>query len=75
MRRHISITIERALAELEKGKNLFEPLTPLEAFHALMDAKAKGWRFITGCDKVDGEGRCLGHYLPDVKDIPGQPKI
>ena len=58
---HICVPIERALKELEKGNNLFEPATPLEAFHDLMTALDSGKKYYTGCDNEDSEGRCQGH--------------
>lgn len=61
MKYHVAIGIERALQELGKGNNLFEPATPLDAFQALMDAKDKGFRAYTGCDNVNSEGLCAGH--------------
>lgn len=58
---HVAVGIKRALDELGKGNNLFEPATPLDAFQALTDALDKGQQMYTGCDNVDDEGLCNGH--------------
>ena len=59
---HASVPIEVALQKLAGGENIFTS-TPLEAFHALMDAKENGQVFYTGCKNTDKEGRCLGHIV------------
>ena len=60
MKYHVNIKIDTALELLGQDKNPFSS-TPLEAFHAMMDAKSEGKTHYTGCDRMDAEGKCRGH--------------
>lgn len=61
---HLCVPIDRALEELQKGNNLFDG-TPLEAFHALMEAQGEGKTYYSGCDNMEKDGSCGGHKQKD----------
>ncbi|MFA5993342.1 MAG: hypothetical protein WC823_00110 [Parcubacteria group bacterium] len=66
MKTHICVPIDRAIEELQKGNNLFEPATPSEAFRVLIRQKEKGKKYFTGCSNEGPDGMCQGH--PDIVD-------
>ena len=58
---HLAVGIDRAIEELKKGNNLFEPSTPAEVLKDLLEDKKKGHKYYTHCNNRTAEGMCAGH--------------
>lgn len=68
---HHCITVEKALELLGQGKWDW-PASPIDQFEILMDHKAAGKEFFSGCNKEDRKGICAGHTedeMPGTKGI------
>ena len=57
---HLCVAIDKALAMLKEGKNIFDG-SPHQAMVDLLKAKEEGKTFYTGCDNMAKDGMCKGH--------------
>ncbi len=64
---HMCISLDNLLKLYLSGKGRFltddkdNPLSEIEVYHFVAAEKAKGYKYFSGCDNRDSEGKCQGH--------------
>ncbi len=59
---HLCVPVEKGIELLKKGKNIWDA-SPATVLRELTERRAKGIKYMAGCDKENAEGRCGGHEI------------
>ena len=58
---HCCIALEKLKELTLKGEKVLN-ISEIETYQLIRELEAKGFRYFSGCDNLDTEGRCAGHF-------------
>ena len=57
---HCCMELDKILELTLKGERVLN-IGEAETYQFVREQRAKGYKYFSGCDSVDAEGRCAGH--------------
>ena len=59
---HCCIGLDKLLELTLKG-NMLLNVSEVETYQLIKELKSKGFKYFSGCDNIDTDGRCAGHLV------------